>query len=129
MRAEAENVDGRVGSVPGPPEPKPAPRKLLVLDSAFCLEAIRARGLEASVTCRDLGGYFEHVWSVHPMASLVSSRAWGPEFGAPDQYELSAKHTLIEGKVGRGGFRLDLVGLRSPGLGSRRPRLRRRGPQ
>jgi len=101
MRAEAENVDGRVGSVPGPPEPKPAPRKLLVLDSAFCLEAIRARGLEASVTCRDLGGYFEHVWSVHPMASLVSSRAWGPEFGAPDQYELSAKHTLIEGKVGR----------------------------
>lgn len=81
--------------------PRTHRRKLLALDTAFCMEAIRARGLEASVTCRDLDGYFEHVWSVHPIASLVSSRAWGPEFGHPDHYELSAKHTVIEGKVGR----------------------------
>jgi glycosyltransferase involved in cell wall biosynthesis len=80
------------------------PRKLLVIDASYCLEAIRARGLESTVTCRDLGGYFEHVWSVHPVASLVTSPGWGPKFGAPAFYELTSKHTIIEGTVGRFAF-------------------------
>lgn len=75
-------------------------KKLLVIDSSFTLEAIRNRGLEHSVTCRDLGGYFEHVWSVHPFASLLSSRDWGPEFGRPESYDLAPGHTFIEGKIG-----------------------------
>lgn len=75
-------------------------KKLLVIDTSFSLEAIVKRGLVSSVTCRDLNGYFEHVWSVHPFASLVSSPDWGPEFGRPATYPLAKAHTFIEGKVG-----------------------------
>ena len=85
--------DGSFGSVARP--------KLLVLDTNYSLEGIRERKIEASITCRDLGGFFEHVWSVHPFATLVTSDAWGPRFGPPSTYELAPKHTIIEGKAGR----------------------------
>jgi len=75
-------------------------KKLLVLDTAFTYEIITTRKLQSSVTCRDLGGFFEHVWSVHPFASLVSTREWGPEFGRPDIYSVAETHTCIEGKIG-----------------------------
>jgi glycosyltransferase involved in cell wall biosynthesis len=76
-------------------------KRLLVLDSSYCLEAIRERSLEESVTSRDLDGYFEHVWTVHPFASLVSTSNWGPKFGPPTEHFLGGRHTFIEGKVGR----------------------------
>jgi glycosyltransferase involved in cell wall biosynthesis len=62
---------------------------------------IRQRGLENSVLCRDLDGFFRHVWSVHPFATLVTSETWTPRFGRPVWHELNARHTFIEGKVGR----------------------------
>ena len=76
-------------------------RKLLVFDTAYSFEAIRERKLEDSVTCRDLGGFFEHVWSVHPFASIVTSEKWASKFGKPESYNLDSCHTFIEGKVGR----------------------------
>jgi len=75
-------------------------RKLLVLDTSYAYEAIRSRKLEDSVTCRDLTGFFEHVWTVHPFASLVSEGQTAP-FGAPERHELAAAHTFIDGKIGR----------------------------
>ena len=75
--------------------------RLLVLDTNYSLEGIRERKIEASITCRDLDGFFEHVWSVHPFATLVTSDEWGPRFGRPQTYELAPGHTIIEGKVGR----------------------------
>lgn len=80
------------------------PAKLLVLDTSFSLEAIRERGLEHSVTCRDIGGFFDHVWSVHPFATLVTSEVWSERFGSPEVTELAPRHTFIEGKIGRYGF-------------------------
>jgi glycosyltransferase involved in cell wall biosynthesis len=77
---------------------KPA---LLVLDAAYTLEMIRERGLENSILCRDLDGFFRHVWSVHPFASLLTSEHWTPRFGKPVSHELGPRHTFIEGKVGR----------------------------
>ena len=76
-------------------------RKLLVLDTNYTLEGIRERQIEQSITCRDLGGFFSHVWSVHPFATLVTSDGWGPRYGPPDHNELAPRHTIIEGKVGR----------------------------
>ncbi|MDB4945204.1 MAG: hypothetical protein JWP97_4738 [Labilithrix sp.] len=73
--------------------------RLLVLDASYGYEAIRSRQLEDSVTCRDLGGFFEHVWTVHPFASLVSEGATARN-GAPEVHELAAAHTFIDGKVG-----------------------------
>ena len=77
--------------------------KLLVLDTSYTLEMIRARGLEHSVTCRDLGGFFEHVWTVHPFATLLTSDDWSPRYGRPVEHTLSSTHTFVEGRIGRYG--------------------------
>jgi glycosyltransferase involved in cell wall biosynthesis len=74
---------------------------LLVLETDYTLEGILQRGIEHSILCRDLAGYFAHVWSVHPFATLVTSAAWSPEFGTPVEHRLAPRHTFIEGKVGR----------------------------
>lgn len=78
-----------------------ARRRLLVLDTSYSFEAIRARGLEHSVTSRDLDGYFDHVWTVHPFATLVTSPRWTPRFGKPVEHNFAPRHTFIEGKLGR----------------------------
>ncbi|MBL0023143.1 MAG: hypothetical protein IPP23_13450 [Sphingomonadales bacterium] len=49
---------------------------LLVLDASYTLEMIKERGMENSVTCRDLSG--KPVW-----------------------HDMGPRHTFIEGKVGR----------------------------
>ena len=79
----------------------PVVRRLLVLDSSWTLEAIRERKLEDSITCRDLDGFFEHVWSVHPFASLVTSEQWTSKQGQPEYHELNATNSFVEGKAGR----------------------------
>jgi glycosyltransferase involved in cell wall biosynthesis len=84
-----------------PPSVEDSPRKLLVLDTSYSLEAIRERQLIHSVTCRDLNGFFRHVWTVHPFASLVTSPDWASRCGKPDTHELTRDHTFIEGKIGR----------------------------
>lgn len=76
-------------------------RKILVLDTSFSYEATVKRGLECSVTCRDLDGFFDHVWTVHPFASLVTSPEWSAEFGKPVTYCVAKSHTFVEGKVGQ----------------------------
>jgi glycosyltransferase involved in cell wall biosynthesis len=76
-------------------------RKIMVFDAAYTLEAVRQRAQEAQILCRDLGGFFEHVWSVHPFATLLTSEEWAPRYGTAAQYELAPRHTIIEGKVGR----------------------------
>ena len=76
-------------------------RNLLVLETDYTLEGIRQREIEHSILCRDLGGYFSHVWSVHPFATLLTSDEWAPRYGRPVNYELTPRHTFLEGKVGR----------------------------
>lgn len=88
----------RAGPTVGEERSRPA---LLVLDTSYSLETIRERGIQNSVLCRDLDGFFRHVWSVHPFASLVTSDAWTPRFGRPVWHAMSQRHTFIEGKIGR----------------------------
>ncbi len=76
-------------------------RKLLVIDMSYSLEVIRECGIETSVTCRDLDGFFEHVWTIHPFATLVTSKNWTSRYGKPEWHSLAPAHTFIEGKVGR----------------------------
>lgn len=77
------------------------PPEMLVLDASYTLEMMAERGTVHSVTCRDLGGFFNHVWSVHPFASMLTSEKWASRYGAPVLHELGMRHTFIEGKVGR----------------------------
>ena len=85
-------------------------RRLLVLDTAYTYEMICERGLHDSLTCRDLDGFFDHVWSVHPFASMLNSPGWSPRLGPPVTHRVNGRHSFIEGKVGRFGW------LRLPAL-------------
>ena len=76
-------------------------QSMLVLDSSYTLEMIQRLGIENSVTCRDLEGFFRHVWSVHPFATLLTSETWSPRYGKPVWHNIGPRHHFIEGKVGR----------------------------
>ena len=76
-------------------------KKLLVLDTSYSLEDIIKRGILKSVICRDLDGYFKHVWTVHPFATIVTSAEWASKYGKPVTHQLEPAHTFIEGKIGR----------------------------
>jgi glycosyltransferase involved in cell wall biosynthesis len=80
---------------------RPAEKKMIVLDMAYTLDQIRKRQLQESVTCRDLMGYFVHVWSVHPFATVVSPEGENNTYGKWEEMSLSERHTVIEGKAGR----------------------------
>ena len=75
-------------------------RKLLVFDMSYTFEMIRQRKQERSVTCRDLDGFFDHVWTVHPFATLLTSFDWAPREGRAQTHDLAPRHSFIEGKVG-----------------------------
>jgi glycosyltransferase involved in cell wall biosynthesis/ubiquinone/menaquinone biosynthesis C-methylase UbiE len=95
------NLGQKVSNSPKSFEKAPVVHRLLVLDTSFTLEAIRERKLERSVTCRDLDGFFEHVWTVHPFATLLTSEKWASTYGHPEVHSLAPSHTFIEGKIGR----------------------------
>jgi len=73
---------------------------MLVFDSAYTYEIMVARNIAALVTGRDLGGYFEHIWTVHPVASLLKPEGSSERFGQPRVHPLAPGHTVIEGSIG-----------------------------
>ena len=75
-------------------------RRLLVLDTSHPLEYVRKNKLETSITCRNLGGYFDAVWTAHPFAPLVSSASWTTKNGRPVESTLAPGQVYIEGKLG-----------------------------
>ncbi|MES2135454.1 MAG: glycosyltransferase [Pseudomonadota bacterium] len=75
--------------------------RLLVLDSSYTIDTIRKLGLEQSVLCRDLDGYFDHVWSVHPFGDI---NARPVPAGQPRSTRLGERHSFIQAQPGR--FRL-----------------------
>jgi glycosyltransferase involved in cell wall biosynthesis len=74
---------------------------MIDFDSAYTLKILRERNIATLVTGRDLGGYFDHIWTVHPVASLVDGEDPTRRYGPPDVVELAPRHTMIEGKIGR----------------------------
>src|SRR5437764_868109 len=80
---------------------RPKTRRMLVFDSAYTYRIMQERQVAVLATCRDLGGYFEHVWTVHPVATLLDPQDSVDSFRAPVTYELAERHTMIEGSAGR----------------------------
>jgi glycosyltransferase involved in cell wall biosynthesis len=76
-------------------------RNMLVFDTAYTYEMLVTRNIAAIVTGRDHGGWFDHVWTVHPVASLLEPEDSPARFGKPRISELAPRHTIIEGKIGR----------------------------
>lgn len=73
----------------------------MALDNAYSLALIRARRLESVYVSRDLDGFFEHVWDVHPVVGASPEHDPSTAVGPPTSSPLAPRHTMVEGKVGR----------------------------
>lgn len=78
-----------------------APRQamLLHIDTAYSLETITDQKIGHIITRRDLDGFFEHVWSVHPSVGASPLHSPDSSVGSPTTYPISSRHTVVEGKV------------------------------
>lgn len=73
---------------------------LLVFDSAYNSVFLRDRNLEVFVTSKDLDGYFDHVWTVNPFATVELDKSDEARFGKIKCVELSERHTILECPMG-----------------------------
>ncbi len=73
-------------------------KAILVLDMSYTLKMFRERHMKKALDSRKLGGYFERVISVHPLAGLFESG--DTRFGDPVITELDDSHVFVEGKIG-----------------------------
>lgn len=79
----------------GAATPRPV---LIVVDTSYSLKDILGRGQAHSVMCRDLGGFFDHVWTINPIAPA----AYDPETPSPTTstwFQLSTTSTFIDGAL------------------------------
>ena len=81
-----------------PPSERP---RLMAIDSMYSLGMLRAREAVHLVTHRDLGGYFEHVWTVNPFVGVDPTQPAADGVGSPVVTPLAAAHTMIEGTSAR----------------------------
>lgn len=71
--------------------------RILYIDMAYTIKIVRERGLEQEFTSRECGGYFDHVWGVHPIADVPEKRKLNYEGFKLSQVEFSENQTIIEG--------------------------------
>ena len=71
--------------------------KILYLDTAYTLKMLTERGLEQEFLSRECGGYFEHVWGIHPFADVPEKRALKYEGFKFETVKFSDNQTCIEG--------------------------------
>ncbi len=81
--------------------PREVERKLLVLDAAYSLRTIQERQLDQIVLARDLAGFFDHVWTVHPAVGASPEHLESEASGPLGVTRLNGSHTVIEASVGR----------------------------
>lgn len=74
-------------------------RGILVLDMSYTLNMFRERQLQQALSARDVGGYFDEVVSVHPLAGLFEAR--DVRYGPPVETPVTAHHLFVEGRTGR----------------------------
>lgn len=92
-------------------QPKP---RVLYIDMAYTLKMVRERELEQEFASRDCGGYFEHVWGVHPIADIPENRKPAYQGFSVSVVEFSPNQTIIEGSSAyysllRGVFPLNFI--------------------
>ena len=83
-----------------------AARVILILDMSYTPAMFQERQLEQALESRKLGGYFDRVISVHPLAGLFESGA--ARYGRPRVTRLDASHVFVEGRIGIGRW-LDVL--------------------
>ncbi len=64
---------------------------------AYTLSMVYERNLKQEFDSRDCGGYFEHVWGIHPLADIPENRLLDYDGFKLKQVAFSANQTVIEG--------------------------------
>ncbi len=72
----------------------------MVFDTAYTYDIMKERNISTLVTAKDINGYFDHVWTVHAVASLFYPLSSKLRYGRPVVRKLNKRHTHIEGKIG-----------------------------
>ncbi len=73
----------------------------MVLDAAYSLRTMQERQLDRVVLARDLAGFFDHVWTVHPAVGASPEQSESEASGPLLVTRLNRSHTVIEVSVGR----------------------------
>ena len=73
-------------------------KTILILDMSYTLKMFRERRMQRALESRKLGGYFDKVISVHPLAGLFELGE--QRFGDPVITQLDESHLFVEGKIG-----------------------------
>ncbi len=74
----------------------------MLFDMSFTLSMFHERQLHQALESRKLGGYFDRVISVHPLAGLFEKGE--KRFGAPSVTKLDDGHLFVEGTIGVSRF-------------------------
>jgi glycosyltransferase involved in cell wall biosynthesis len=75
--------------------------KLIVIQSAYTYESLCQRNLLDFATSKDLGGFFETVYTVHPAATVELDINSRERYGKIAIHSHSLTHIFIESKFGR----------------------------
>jgi glycosyltransferase involved in cell wall biosynthesis len=74
--------------------------KIMYLDMAYTLRTVRERDLSQEFLSRDCGGFFEHVWGVHPIADVPHDAPLPLTGFRPHVVAFAPNQTIIEGSSG-----------------------------
>ena len=74
------------------------PPRILYIDMAYTLKMVNERDLHQEFASRECGGYFEHVWGVHPLANVAEQRRPAYRGFIVTKNEFSERQTILEGE-------------------------------
>ena len=78
--------------------------KLIVIQSAYSYNVLCERNLIDFATSKDLNGFFDTVYTVHPAATVESDVDSRERYGKIAVYRHSPTHSFVEAKFGRYWF-------------------------
>jgi len=76
-------------------------QKLLYIDSSYTLSQLRAQGMDHVLRIRFLDGFFDQVWSAHPVDTHPAVNPDIAVTGAPFFERLGDDHVFVRGRYGR----------------------------
>ena len=75
----------------------PAQPRIMYLDMAYTLRIVREKDLSQEFLSRDCGGFFEHVWGVHPIADVPHDAPLSFSGFRPQVVAFAPNQTIVEG--------------------------------
>jgi glycosyltransferase involved in cell wall biosynthesis len=79
-------------------------KTLMVIDGSYNLTQIRDRDLKHVLAIRHLDGFWDRVWSVHPLDNYQSTDTDSIQFGSPAIEKIAEDHFFVRARFGLFAF-------------------------